>query len=118
MSGKFGQIVDRPGPDGHRGGPCRLEGRLQFLDERMPCGNVRPEEESLLADDARAAETVADIHAGCLIGPVVGDDHGGAIAEGRREHAGGVMAGAWLDHQESGVAGRVQGAIQERLFFS
>ncbi len=28
------------------------------------------------------------------------------------------MAGAGLDHQESGVAGRVQGPIQERLFFS
>jgi len=31
MSGKFGQVVDRPGPNGHRGGPGRPEGRLQRL---------------------------------------------------------------------------------------
>ena len=61
---------------------------------------------------------VPDVPAGRLVGPIVGHDHGGAVAEGRGEHAGGVVAGAGFDRQESRVAGRVQGSIEERLFLS
>ena len=112
MSGEFGQVVDRPGPDGHRGGPGRPEDLLQRLDERMLRMDLRTEEERVLADDTCAGGN-------CSGRPCRPPLRSGRQRRSRRGHRRRPRrtcrrrhGGHGFDHQESGVAGRAQGAFQ------